>query len=370
MLVTLVFSVALPTLTLATSVDNIKAEEAKVKQKGEALSQEINGVIEVINQKYQEVAELDEEILNSQAEIKKTEADIADTQDTIGKRTDVVAKRLQEMQIREASNSSLDALLGAESFSDFINRAYAYTVLQNAEKGKIEALYSEQEKLAALEEKLVQTEVSLKKKQAVAKSEKESLDDKVAGLQTKLQDNAAVLSDLTAQRVEQENAIREAAIAKEAERQRLAAEEAAKENTTTTTDSSGTGDSKGEVEFVNNQNNGGQTTPAKPTPPVTAPVTPPSSNSFAGQATAYVATGNNTATGTVPTPGRTIAVDPNLIPLGSAVRIDVPGAPRYSGVYIAEDTGGVVKGAIIDVFVAGHGEALQFGRQSITITVL
>lgn len=55
-----------------------------------------------------------------------------------------------------------------------------------------------------------------------------------------------------------------------------------------------------------------------------------------------------TATGTIATPNRTIAVDPSVIPLGSEVLIG-------DTTYIAEDTG--VKGKCIDVFVDSHDEA-------------
>ena len=61
-----------------------------------------------------------------------------------------------------------------------------------------------------------------------------------------------------------------------------------------------------------------------------------------------------TATGTVATAGRTIAVDPEVIPLGSVVIID-------GHEYIAEDTGGAIKGKKIDMFCESHEEALQRG---------
>lgn len=63
-----------------------------------------------------------------------------------------------------------------------------------------------------------------------------------------------------------------------------------------------------------------------------------------------------TATGTTPTEGRTIAVDPSVIPYGTEVMIN-------GNTYIAEDTGGVIKGNRIDICFASHDEALQFGRQ-------
>ena len=51
---------------------------------------------------------------------------------------------------------------------------------------------------------------------------------------------------------------------------------------------------------------------------------------------------------------RTIAVDKNVIPLGSKVKIN--------GVeYVAEDTGGAIKQKRIDIFVSSHKEALKKG---------
>ncbi|MCS1350560.1 3D domain-containing protein [Mechercharimyces sp. CAU 1602] len=82
-----------------------------------------------------------------------------------------------------------------------------------------------------------------------------------------------------------------------------------------------------------------------------------------GEATGYTATGNRTATGTVPKRG-TIAVDPSVIPLGTKLYI-----PGY-GYGVAEDTGGAVNGNIIDLFFTSRSEALQWGRRGVTIYVL
>ncbi|MBO6266796.1 MAG: hypothetical protein J6M06_01040 [Synergistaceae bacterium] len=66
-----------------------------------------------------------------------------------------------------------------------------------------------------------------------------------------------------------------------------------------------------------------------------------------------------TATGTVATAGRTIAVDPSVIPLGSEVLIN-------GVIYIAEDTG--VKGKTIDLFVDSHEQALSMGTYTTFIS--
>lgn len=63
---------------------------------------------------------------------------------------------------------------------------------------------------------------------------------------------------------------------------------------------------------------------------------------------------SGTATGTQVTPGRTVAVDPAVIPLGTHIYID------GVGWRVAEDTGGRIKGNIIDLAVSGHGEFDKF----------
>ncbi len=62
-----------------------------------------------------------------------------------------------------------------------------------------------------------------------------------------------------------------------------------------------------------------------------------------------------TATGVKAVEGRTIAVDPSVIPLGWWVFIDGIGYRR------AEDTGGAVNGQKIDVYFNSYAEAMQFG---------
>ena len=61
---------------------------------------------------------------------------------------------------------------------------------------------------------------------------------------------------------------------------------------------------------------------------------------------------------------RVIAVDPNVIPLGS--RIYVPGY----GEYVAGDTGGAIKGNRIDLHMEDLEAAWQFGRRQIDIKIL
>ena len=71
---------------------------------------------------------------------------------------------------------------------------------------------------------------------------------------------------------------------------------------------------------------------------------------------------NATASGLWPEVGM-VAVDPNVIPLGSTIWI------QGLGTFLAADTGSLVRGAHIDVFSTSYYDALQWGVQSLPIVV-
>ena len=74
-------------------------------------------------------------------------------------------------------------------------------------------------------------------------------------------------------------------------------------------------------------------------------------------------TNNITATGKEIKKGM-IAVDPKIIPLGTQIEI------KDIGLFIAEDTGGKIKGNRIDIYFETKEEAKDFGRQVIWVRML
>lgn len=62
-----------------------------------------------------------------------------------------------------------------------------------------------------------------------------------------------------------------------------------------------------------------------------------------------------TASGARAEAGKTIAVDPEVIPYGTEVIIN-------GQAYIAQDTGGAIQGNRIDVYCSSHEEALKLGK--------
>jgi 3D (Asp-Asp-Asp) domain-containing protein len=75
-----------------------------------------------------------------------------------------------------------------------------------------------------------------------------------------------------------------------------------------------------------------------------------------------------TAEGKPPVPGFTIAADPQILPMGSRVRIS--GAGPWSGEYRVGDVGGKIKGRKVDIFMKSDQEAIRFGRREIEVVLL
>ena len=83
------------------------------------------------------------------------------------------------------------------------------------------------------------------------------------------------------------------------------------------------------------------------------------------RATAYclkgrTASGRNVGRGIV-------AADTRVLPLGTRIQIN---AGAYSGTYTVADTGGAVRGRILDIWMPSCSEATRFGRRNITVSVL
>ncbi|MGE0821624.1 MAG: 3D domain-containing protein [Candidatus Binatia bacterium] len=71
-----------------------------------------------------------------------------------------------------------------------------------------------------------------------------------------------------------------------------------------------------------------------------------------------------TASGTMPAAGRTVAVDPKVIPLGSKIEIE------GIGIRIAEDTGGMINGNKLDLYLPSRQACIDFGVKTHEVYLL
>jgi 3D (Asp-Asp-Asp) domain-containing protein len=95
--------------------------------------------------------------------------------------------------------------------------------------------------------------------------------------------------------------------------------------------------------------------------PAPAPAPVSAGQTLSVSATGY-SLGGTTATG-LPVGWGVVAVDPGVIPLGT--RMTIPGY----GEGVAADTGSAIRGYTIDLWFPTRGEALAWGRRTLTITI-
>ncbi|MCS7175325.1 3D domain-containing protein [Pseudothermotoga sp.] len=74
-----------------------------------------------------------------------------------------------------------------------------------------------------------------------------------------------------------------------------------------------------------------------------------------------------TTLGTVPREWRTVAADPSVIPLGSLIYIPQFADKPNFGLFLVEDTGLLIKGNIIDVYMNSPNQALQNMRTEVDV---
>jgi 3D (Asp-Asp-Asp) domain-containing protein len=82
------------------------------------------------------------------------------------------------------------------------------------------------------------------------------------------------------------------------------------------------------------------------------------------RATAYCLKGRTASGGSVRR--GIVAADTRILPLGTRINIE---AGAYSGTYVVADTGGAVRGRILDIWVPSCSEAVKFGRRSVKVSV-
>ena len=83
-------------------------------------------------------------------------------------------------------------------------------------------------------------------------------------------------------------------------------------------------------------------------------------------ATAYSQTGI-TASGQY-THRHVVAADPDILPIGSRIRIRNAG--KYSGEYVVADTGGKIQGRRLDIYMPNTRECIKFGARHVRVRVI
>lgn len=382
--------VASPIAASADTIKSLEEQENALFEQSKVISADVQLALEDINQKYQEVADLKEEIRVNEISLEKTQEDLQATEETLEARKEVMAERLKSLQLNRSNENKLALLLDSSSIQDFVNTLYGITMIQSADNEEVAGLEAENEKLISLEETIKETQEKLEATEEVLVSEADELDSRIAALQADLANNQnALLAVAESKAVEEqrlqaeaERAKRAAEEAEAAERARAAAEAEAQAQANANNQASESQPTNNSNNTPDNSNNGGNnsggttTPPSTSTPPPTTTPTPPSDNQGSSgkvmymESTAYSYTEPGasfyTAMGVdLRQNPNVVAVDPSVIPLGTLVEVE-----GY-GIALAADTGGAIKGNILDVHFNSVAECKVWGRKfNVKVTIL
>lgn len=239
---------------------DIKKKEAQMdtnKSTIDDIMDQITKLNKQVNETNEKINLVEAEIAKTTAEIQALKSSIVDLENKIEERDLVLRDRARAMQANGGSVSYLDVLLGANSFSDFIDRFSAVTTIVDADRKimKQQAADIEQleEEKKLVEQKLAEQEKNKKKLKDLKasletqKKEKDQLIDKLEAEQEKLSSEKANLEESydetheMSKELEQEIVAeqkRVAEAAKKAEEQRRKAAQAAAKNSGTSSSSS------------------------------------------------------------------------------------------------------------------------------------
>jgi len=294
--------------TLKQTQDNKKELQTKIQ----TLDKEIDGVLNKIDSNKKDMNKVAQNIKNTQIKL-------ADIEKNSKEQDDLFRKRVRSMYI-SGTNSYLEVLLASDNLTDFMSRFDMIT----------QVMKFDNQVIAKLKEK----------KQAIAK-EKDSLKRENEKLEALKTTNESTLSNLNKEIKEQKDLLSKAT---EKEKQLIAAENASKQ-----------------LAYDNSKSFTGGTLSRGTSK------APSYSQVLQLEATAYSSDGitaSGSATRRDPNGYSTIAVDPRVIPIGTTVYVE-----GY-GYAVAEDTGGAIKGNIIDVFFQSESEAINWGRRSVKVYIL
>ena len=368
----LLFQLIAPMAVSADTIDSLTKEENQLQQQSQAISQEVQSDLTQVNETYQAVETLKSDIAENEARLVETKEEISQTQEAIERRKEVVAERLRQLQVNRVNENKLFVLLESSSLQEFINGVYAITLFQNAEKEAVESLESETAKLETLEATMEETQANLTQNQAALEEEAATFETRVQALQEQLATNQAALTtianskavELARIEAEAKRQAEEAAAQKQAEADaKKAAEEAQQEQTQTNVNQN--------TSTNQSVSKPSTTTPSTPQPAPSVEDKPTSTGKvlyMESTAYSYTEPGSSyyTAMGIdLRQNSQVVAVDPNVIPLGTLVEVE-----GY-GIALAADTGGAIKGNILDVHLGSVEACRQWGRRfNVKVTIL
>jgi len=327
----------------AASLSELKQQEDQTQKSIDTINGKIQSTLTKVNTKYQEVDQLKTKITENEEHINKAETILAAQKKELAERKDYAKAHLQALQKSEDNRDVLNTLLSADSLSDLFSRVYTLTILQDADNQNMTDLATSYQKMVTIQKHLEESKAALDKQKKDLDQQTADLQKQVDQMKKDLSQSQKQLADISKKKIEEQK--------REAEEQAKAAAKAKNEAAAKAASQ--------KLSAVNNQQQAALAAAAKGKPGQTIEVQATAYSTAEPGLSRYGATGIDL----VKNPN-CIAVDPKVIPLNSLVLV-----PGY-GYAIAGDTGGAIKGHIIDVHFTSVAQCVSWGRRHIAITII
>ncbi|MCX0399751.1 3D domain-containing protein [Clostridium perfringens] len=396
-LIAMVISISATHVVFADTVNDKKSTIQENKVKYSQLDNEVISLNSQVSKLNNEIEDLNAKLEDNKAKMKDTEENLKETESKVStlkteidEKQSVLGKRMRAMYKSKDSMNPVVFLLKSEDLSDLITRIDALARVTALDKNLIQSLDEQKDSLNSDIKKLERDKAELKELKASTEESLKTLDSKKIEEQKKIdelnkqkeavleviKENEMSLISHSVSVINSSSSINELESAVSTLNQLIpqlnidSVKEAANNSVQAAKNKieslKAEEAKKAEEAAKNNAANSSNTTSSNNSS------SQPSSDgkykkTLSMEATAYSG-GTLTAMGLKPVrdPGgiSTIAVDPSVIPLGSKVYI-----PGY-GYAIASDTGGVIKGNIIDLYMNSHDECISWGRRQVTLHIV
>ena len=396
-LIAMAISISATHVVFADTVNDKKSTIQENKVKYSQLDNEVISLNSQVSKLNNEIEDLNAKLEDNKAKMKDTEENLKETESKvstlkteINEKQSVLGKRMRAMYKSKDSMNPVVFLLKSEDLSDLITRIDALARVTALDKNLIQSLDEQKDSLNSDIKKLERDKAELKELKASTEESLKTLDSKKIEEQKKIdelnkqkeavleviKENEMSLISHSVSVINSSSSINELESAVSTLNQLIpqlnidSVKEAANNSVQAAKNKieslKAEEAKKAEEAAKNNAANSSNTTSSNNSS------SQPSSDgkykkTLSMEATAYSG-GTLTAMGLKPVrdPGgiSTIAVDPSVIPLGSKVYI-----PGY-GYAIASDTGGVIKGNIIDLYMNSHDECISWGRRQVTLHIV
>ena len=390
-------SISATHVVFADTVNDKKSTIQENKVKYSQLDNEVISLNSQVSKLNNEIEDLNAKLEDNKAKMKDTEENLKETESKVStlkteidEKQSVLGKRMRAMYKSKDSMNPVVFLLKSEDLSDLITRIDALARVTALDKNLIQSLDEQKDSLNSDIKKLERDKAELKELKASTEESLKTLDSKKIEEQKKIdelnkqkeavleviKENEMSLISHSVSVINSSSSINELESAVSTLNQLIpqlnidSVKEAANNSVQAAKNKieslKAEEAKKAEEAAKNNAANSSNTTSSNNSS------SQPSSDgkykkTLSMEATAYSG-GTLTAMGLKPVrdPGgiSTIAVDPSVIPLGSKVYI-----PGY-GYAIASDTGGVIKGNIIDLYMNSHDECISWGRRQVTLHIV